>query len=863
MTRVAHRSHRRTHRPDRPAAEPADADGRAAAVGESFDRVAEGLLYALLTFAPLAYGTTQAWSREVFLLLVAAAAVTVAAKHVVLAATGRGPGYRWSWAYPLMLAFLGLAVAQVVPVPAAWLRAVSPGTVRLKTDLLADLPDAAAVLRRVTVSFYPHATVGQAVLVAAVSGLFAVVLDVFRDPARIRRLLAVIVGVGLVVAGVAAYQNLTGATTIYGLVQAGHRNAGPFANYSHFSQFINLSVGAALALLLDRLAELTEFYRTPAEVWAALRQPANAVVWACLLLCVAGPVVVLLSLSRMGMISMAIATVVTGGLLAWRGRSSTRGGGDGRAYLLVGLALAVFAVVLGVGFDVVSDRLATFRDPEAAAGRRDEMLRDMLVEFRQFPLLGTGLGTHEYVFGLYDHRDVPTRATHAENEYAQLMEETGVAGVALAGAFLAGLAVCYARATRDPADAIDYVPFGLGFGLVAILFHSGTDFGQHIPADAALTATFAALLTGLARRRRPVRPATPGRRGPRLVGDLSLAAVTVTAAIAVGFWADHARVAEADWATAQDRANVLEAAGWRGTDDDYVALLTPAAAASAREPADVFYRYWTDAYRWHAIARGADPATGTVTLPAEAVGFARQLADDLDGDRVLCPTYGPPLCIAGQIRRNVLGEPARGDAQIDAAYRLSPFDRQVCLVAGTTAALAHDWPRATVALDRYVILGGSPRDFADLCLHAGKPEIPYGLVRDDRDGLLDLANRMPADDPRWAAWIAHCRTRAARLLAAAAARPDAPPGVLAAQADLDRQQGRPADAVPLYQRALTADFGNLAWRLQLAHCLADAGRPADAVEQLHVCLRLHPGQPDAAALLADCELKAGGPTTSP
>ena len=779
MSRSGHR--RSSRRSDRRASTPTNA-GPAL----PFDAVTEGLLYALLVFAPLAFGTTQAWSREVFLLLVAGAAATVAAKHVAVAwapdrfgdATARPAGYRWSWTYPLMVAFLALCLVQAVPLPAAWVRAVSPATVRLKTDLLWNLP--AGLLDRVTVSFYPYATHQQTILVAAVVAIFVIVLDVYRDAVRIRRLLSVVAAVGLAVAGLAAYQNLTGATTIYGLVPAAHRHSGPFENYSHFSQFMNLSIGAALALLLDRLVDLSDYYRSPGELWAALRQPRNAAVWAWAALCVLGPITILLSMSRMGMISLFLAAAVSGAMLVWRGRSPGQSGGaSGRAWLLVGLGLVVFAISLAVGFDAVYARLASVQDVRTT-GRRGEMLRDMTAEFRQFPLLGTGLGTHEFVFGMYDRRALPTLATHAENEYAQLMEETGLVGVLLAAAFVALVAGSYWRATRHPTEPIGYVPFGLGFGLIAILIHSTSDFGQHVPAVAALTATFAALLTNLARRRDEA-PAVPpaGRRWLPVVGHGVGLAVVVVAGVAVGVWADRARAAESLWSVAQDRAAELAAADWHGSDQAYIDLLTPAAAAVAREPGDVEYRYWTDAYRWHLIARDADAGTGGTGLPAEALPFAAQLVDDLDGARALCPTYGQPLCVAGQINLFVLGRTELGEREISTSYQLAPYDPTVCLIAGLAAAHEDHWDTATRMLGHYVELGGSIRDFADVCLRAGQPIILYRLTRHDRAGLLYLASRMPPGDPTWAAWIARCQSDAAALLAADAARPDAAPEVLA------------------------------------------------------------------------------------
>ncbi len=854
-----HWHHQHHHR----SAEPVEAGPRQ---WVTFDGVAEGLLYANFAFAPLAFGVVAAWSREVWLMLVAAAAVTVAAKHVAAAVRGRPAGFRWTWAYPVMAAFLGLCVLQLVPLPAAWVSAVQPRTVGLRAELLADLPDAAGLVRRVTVSFYPHATVGESVLLGGVVVLFCAVLDVFRTPARIRRLLSAVATVGLVVAAIAGYENLTGATTIYGTVQAAHRNAGPFMNYSHFSQFMNLSVGAALALVLDRVAELGEFYRTPAEVWAALRQPRHAAVWAWAALCVAGPLVVLLSLSRMGMISLGVATVVTGGMLVWRGRAA----GGGRGWIVVGLGLAVFVVLLGVGLDVVANRLGSLRDLRASGGGRQEMLRDMTAEFRQFPVVGTGLGTHAFVFPEFDRRDVASLADHADDDYAQLLEETGAVGVGLAGAFLAGLAVSYVRATLHPVAAIDYVPFGLGFGLVAILVHSATDFGQHIPADAALTATFAALLTTFAR----YRPAEDAGAEPAAVVDPAevrvvrrvrwrsvplaggVAAATVAGAVAVGLWADRARAAESHWSDAQARADDLAAKSWQGADAAYADLLAPAAAALAAEPGDVQYRYGNDTYRYQSKFHTVDPKTGKDVIPPGGEPVAAGIVADLDAIRVSCPTFGPPECVAGQIDRDVLGRPARGEAEIAAGYRLAPYNPTICLIAGLDAVDGHRDAEAIAILTRYLKLGGQPADFDDYCIARGAALVAYRVVQHDHERLLGLADRMPAADPRWRPWIDKCRSAAADLLAADAAKPDATPLTVAERAEAVADQGRPAEAADLFRRALSADYGNTGWRLMRARCLLAAGRPAEAAREARLCLQLRPDLADARAVAAEGDAAA-------
>jgi tetratricopeptide (TPR) repeat protein len=831
----------------------------------SFDGVAEAFVYAVLIFAPLAFGVREAWSREIFLLLVSASALVVAVKHAARAWAGVASGYRWSWAYPVMLAFLALCAVQAVPSPAAWVRAVSPGTLDLKSELLADLPAADGLLRRVTVTFYPNATILQAVLVAALVALFVVVLDVFRDAARIRRLLSVIAGMGLVMAAVAGVQNLTGWRVPLALAAGWQPRSGLFSNHNLFSQFMNLSVGAALGLLLDRVAELSAYCRTPGETWSVLRQPRHAVVWVWATLCVAGPLVVILSMSRMGMVSLAVATVVTAGMFVWRGRAS--GAGTDRAWVFVGLGAAVFAIVLYAAFDVMTSRMSTLRDLDTAGGGRQEMLRDMTAEFRRFPLLGTGLGTHQFVFGLFDHRNVATIATHAENEYAQLLEETGVVGATLAGAFLLGAVVAYARAVRRPTDPIDQVAFGLGFGLIAVLIHSGSDFGQHFPAVAAVTTTFFALLASLSRRSEPTSDAPPSPAGQRVLRGIAhsvVALVAVGAVVCVGLWSDRARRAESAWSEVTRRAAALEAKDWAGSEAEFASLLAPAATAVSLEPGDVEYQYWINLYRFFAVPSYPDPKTGVDTVAPQNMPAVRQIVADMDAARLLCPTYGVPLSITGQINRDKLNRSDLGGRQIRLSYRLAPYNTSITLLAGTDA-LARNLPAdAAAALRHYAALGGSVHDYADDCILAGHPEIAHDIVKTDRASLLYLAGRLTAGGPKFASLADQCRREAAALLATEAAGPNVPAATLVDLGEAAAREGRTGDAIDLYRRALLLDYGNVPWRTRLARLLADAGRPAEAAREARVVLQLRPGSADAQAMAHEYLARAATlPTTGP
>ena len=136
-----------------------------------------------------------------------------------------------------------------------------------------------------------------------------------------------------------------------------------------------------------------------------------------------GTATVFLSMSRGGMVSMLIASTLLVLLLSLH--CPLRGA----SWIMILVALAAFACVLYTGFDAVCSRLSTLGDLRGAEGGRWQIIKDITAAWTQFPLLGTGLGTHEVVYPMFARSVVPELATHAENEYAQILEETGVAGL--------------------------------------------------------------------------------------------------------------------------------------------------------------------------------------------------------------------------------------------------------------------------------------------------------------------------------------------------------------------------------------------------------------------------------------------------
>ncbi|HEX8912855.1 MAG TPA: O-antigen ligase family protein, partial [Humisphaera sp.] len=559
---------------------------------ETYDVATRVLLLAAVAFAPFALGAIDAWAEQIVLALTTAAAGCVALKLAV----ADGARFARSWAYLPAALFVGLVVLQLVPMPAAWAAAISPRAITFRQEAWAGLPAAGAWAERVTLSLYPHATARQLRVLLGGVAAFVAAVNVFRDRAAVRQALAAITVVGSAVAALQFAQLVSGTNKVYWLLPMDHPNSGPFANHSHFSQFMNLATGAAAGLLFVRLRELREAGRCRRDVLLSVRaRPEARAVWGLAAAIVGMQLAMLLSLSRGGMIGAGAGAVVAASAFA---RSARLGW---RAAAGIAGAILFAGVVAVVGSDRLAARAATLADAHEH-DLRPAIARDALNLIRDFPAVGAGLGAHERVFPAYQTLLAPRVVGHADNEYLQLAEETGLAGVALVAAFLGIVLAALCRAVWRRRVPVRAAACGLAFGLTAVLTHSATDFGQHLPAVHLLTAVTCALILNLSRMRPDptadagsAEPATPGTASNQTeLGNAPSRrrlgpAVAVCGVAAVAAWvnvgANDCRAGEAAWDAARAVDQSLRADGAGAADPAAVErMATAAEAAAARQP---------------------------------------------------------------------------------------------------------------------------------------------------------------------------------------------------------------------------------------------------------------------------------------
>jgi tetratricopeptide (TPR) repeat protein/O-antigen ligase len=803
------------------------------------DAAIEVILVGMLAFAPWPFGSITRWSEEILIGGAACLGVCFAARLLV------DSHFRLtrSWAYLPIGFFLSLSLLQLVPFLPSALHIISPHTVELKTRLLSDIPGAGS--SAMTITFYRWATWHDLRLALALSVTFIVTLNTFRGLRGIKRLLISICVIGGAVAALAVAQDLSGAAKIYWYYRGFMVKAigGPFLNHSHFCQYLSLTIGAAVALLLMSLSR-ADGSRHRSE---SLREPQGAVPWLPVSLLTA--VILLagaaigLSLSRAGMLAALFAAGIIAATAAFQRRRR-----KGWAFVL-SIAAIIFIVTLYLEGEV-SQRLATLRHPVVEYDVRWQIIKDICAAWPRFPLFGIGLGNHEFAYPMFEHLIYTPVFDHAENEFAQMLEETGALGLAAVLGFLMVVGTGLTRAIRT-GGVVRAAGLGLGFGLIEIVLQSCFDFGQHIPATALLTSVQCALLINLAKSRHSHQRATPllstPTRFPVIAGRWA-GAIAVTGAFVVSLCqADRARAAERLWAPARSTVDRIDLSFGQLSKDDFRDIADDAAAAHHADPDDLWYLYQMANYRWSGVEMYRDRGLAEDSRTPDELRLATVTCDTFNQVRLLCPCYGLAIFMTGQIEYFVFDLPQGADL-VRLAYEITPTNLQIVIQAADIDARQGRVDEAVAACRHYLSLQGAMQgEFAMVAYvlvhEAQRPDLAINLAENLPDrlesivaALRDERLQRQAADRRRAVLIERC------------SQPGASVEDLIALAEIYRSEHQYSMAVDGYRRALVQDYGNIPCRLSLAAALVDEGRKAEALEEVSIALRLNPQSSEARSL---------------
>jgi O-antigen ligase len=246
---------------------------------------------------------------------------------------------------------------------------------------------------------------------------------------------------------------------------------GPYVNRNHFAGLMELLIPPGLAILVlraerrDQLPLVTLFTLLPIGA-------------------------LFLSASRGGIMSFLAEIGLLAVLIALRRR-------EGKELVAAGLVVILaMALVSWLGIGRALERFASYKSLEVSEGRRVEMLHGTWRIFLDHPVAGTGLGTLQEVFPLYETIYDGLIVNHSHNDYAEVLAETGAIGGLCGLAFLILLAWTGWKTIAAERQVMN-LAFHAG-ALVAcfgLLVHATVDFNFHIPSNALIFLLQAALAT--------------------------------------------------------------------------------------------------------------------------------------------------------------------------------------------------------------------------------------------------------------------------------------------------------------------------------------------------------------------------------
>ena len=442
------------------------------------DAVDWGLMAAILT-VPLIMGGRLAIGQ----IALAIAASWSAIAWAIHSKLNRYATWQSTHAEWLLFGGVLVAVVQFIPLPSSILSLLSPH----QSEIIPLWQGSEGALGTwSTISLNPAATQ----LGLATFGSYALIFCVVSQRVRcIQDVEKMLKWIALSVSFVAAFgivQYLTSNGKFfwffdYPYTSTEHRVKGSFSNKNHFAQFMALGVGP---LVWWCLSVLRQEKTQPKNSFSGSNGRQEVTLW--ILLAALGTVTVanLLSLSRGGTIAMSIGGIAMMLVLYKKDYVSGK-----LIVMLAGVGLLASCFLFMIGFEKVADRLDNW---ESAA--RWKIWAANLEVAKDFPILGTGIGTHADVYQMYlDHPFVNREFTHAENGYLQTLSEMGGVGFGLC---IIGLGLLFSWCIRGLRRSDDH---RLSIALTAILgsfvanaFHSLVDFVWYVPGCMVMIAVMGA-----------------------------------------------------------------------------------------------------------------------------------------------------------------------------------------------------------------------------------------------------------------------------------------------------------------------------------------------------------------------------------
>jgi O-antigen ligase len=404
----------------------------------------------------------------------------------------------------ILLAIIGgIAVLQIVPLPAGLVAHLSPARMEL---VRAAAGVAGPAPGFVTLSAVPFESAQMLLTLCGCGLLFLVLRDIAgRDDFKWMAVWPLLI--------VAAFESGLGMLQIDSTATADPSSMGTYANRDHYAGLIEMVLPLAVMYAVAILQRNPKRHESPA----------GPAIKACGIFTIAALILVAIihSLSRMGFLASLAALFVSAALaLSVRGWSIDLQVKPPLWRRALPIAAVAVIVILGFIFLPTDPLIARFselaRTDDISADTRAQIWRETAGLIKAFPLFGCGLGGYESCFMRFKTVAPMNTIDYAHNDYLQILAELGIFAF-LAGVILGGRLVVATirRALHPPSVDERFLMIGCAGSLVAMLLHSFVDFNLYVPANGAVFAWICGIAaSGIDSRRPRLGPhRTSGRGG--------------------------------------------------------------------------------------------------------------------------------------------------------------------------------------------------------------------------------------------------------------------------------------------------------------------------------------------------------------
>lgn len=461
-------------------------------------RLSKSLFFFLFLFCPLAFGTTEHWSYAIMEIL-SAIALFFFFIHIL---KNKDPLYAVPGIVPLLL-FLFYILFQLIPLPQVFVEFLSPEafdihqTTRLITHTDFWMP--LTVNPKATLSeFFRYSTY-------VIYYVLTVQLLSRKENIQATALTIALFGGLLAFSSILQFYLTDDMALWFRHTPTNSIVVGPYVNHNHYAGLMEMMFPIVLGLFLFYRPRIgnTSLIKGIAEIFSQEKANIHILIGASALLII---VSIFVSLSRGAMISTCLSLLIFTFFLLKRKISK------GNTVLIISVILLTALSIGWFGWDQIFERFAKLKNTQGIIYEsRLDFWKDSLDIIKHFTITGSGLGTFSHIYPL--HRSIISELflTHAHNDYLELMAEGGIIGFLIIFSFLLILFYKTYKTFSTRRDAISiYLYMGSITAIVAILFHSFTDFNLHIGANglwfffvAGIAVTSAN--TGIRKQSRPTR----------------------------------------------------------------------------------------------------------------------------------------------------------------------------------------------------------------------------------------------------------------------------------------------------------------------------------------------------------------------